>query len=172
MGKLIQPPQSPVPEVEISHLADHPEVLGDLAQGFKAQWPVYFADQPIAAIKMGFADRCRDEGLPLALVAMVGLSFAGTVTLSAESSTVCREFTPWLTHLYVDPAWRNRGIGRQLIRAVEDLAAGQGFTQLHAVTIRAAELFERCGWEVLQVAEHHGDTVTVVRKSLRVEPGN
>ena len=164
---MIQPLGGPENEVEISYLADHPEVLGDLAAGFKAQWASHFADQPLDAIKMGFANCCREKGVPCALVAMVEGTFAGTASLRPESGTVCPGKGPWLTHLYVDPAFRNQGIGTRLIRAVEAEARRNGFAELHAATARAAPVFERSGWQKIEVVEYQGDRVSVFRTELQ-----
>ena len=167
---MIQPVGPSGNGVEISYLADHPEVLGDLAAGFKVQWASHFADQPIDAIKMGFANCCREKGIPCALVAMVEGGFAGTASLRPESGTVCPGKGPWLTHLYVDPGFRNQGIGTTLIRAVEAEARRNGFTELHAATARAAPVFERSGWQMIEVVEYHGDRVCVLRTEL--QPGH
>ncbi len=164
---MIHSAGEPAPPVDILYLADHPEVLGTLAAGFKSQWSAHFADQPLDAIKMGFASCCREEGLPLALVAMSDGTFCGTATLRSESGTVCPDLGPWLTHLYVDPAWRDRGIGSLLVRAIEQEAARHGFNEIHAVTARAAELFEQLGWSRVEALEYHGDRVTVLRKTLQ-----
>ena len=169
---MIHPSGGRAQPVEISYLADHPEVLGHLAAGFKAQWATHFADQPVEAIKMGFANCCREKGIPLALVAMVGDSFAGTASLREESRTVCPGIGPWLTHLYVEPAFRNRGIGASLIRAVEAEAIRNGFTELHAATARAAPVFERLGWKMIEVVEYHTDRVFVLRTGLASTRGN
>jgi GNAT superfamily N-acetyltransferase len=160
------------PGVAIGYLADHPEVLGSLAAGFKTQWAAHFADQPLEAIKMGFANCCREEGLPVALVAMIGQSFAGTASLRQESGTVCPGLGPWLTHLYVEPALRRQGIGTTLIRAVEAEAVRNGLAELHAATTRAAVVFERLGWQLIEVVEYHGDRVCVLRKALAPMRGN
>jgi GNAT superfamily N-acetyltransferase len=164
---MIQPLGGPENKVEISYLADHPEVLGDLAAGFKAQWASHFADQPLDAIKMGFANCCREKGVPCALVAMVEGTFAGTASLRPESGTVCPGKGPWLTHLYVDPAFRNLGIGTRLIRAVAAEARRNGFAELHAATARAAPVFERSGWQKIEVVEYQGDRVSVFRTELQ-----
>jgi GNAT superfamily N-acetyltransferase len=169
---LIQPAGHRRNGVEISYLADHPEVLGDLAAGFKAQWADHFADQSVDAIKMGFANCCRDCGLPVALVAMVDQTFAGTASLREESGTVCPGLGPWLTHLYIVPALRNRGIGTTLIRAVETEAIRNGYRELHAATARAAAVFERRGWQMVQVVEYHGDRVSVLKTRLTSQRKN
>ena len=169
---MIHLPDDGGERVAISYLADHPEVLGNLAAGFKTQWAAHFADQSIEAIKIGFANCCREEGLPLALVAMVDQAFAGTASLRQESGTVCPGIGPWLTHLYVEPAFRNQGIGTTLIRAVEAEAIRNGFGELHAATARAAAVFERSGWKLIEVVEYQGDRVCVLHTSLDIPRGN
>jgi GNAT superfamily N-acetyltransferase len=103
---------------------------------------------------------------------MVGPAFAGTASLREESGTVCPDLGPWLTHLYVDPPIRNRGIGTSLIRAIETEAVRHGFTALHAATARASRVFERLGWTVVDVVEYQGDRVHVLRTTLTPPPGN
>ena len=164
---MIHPPGQRPERVQISYLADHPEVLGQLAAGFKTQWANHFADQPVEAIKVGFANCCRESGLPVALVAMVDETFAGTASLREQSGTVCPGLGPWLTHLYVEPAFRNQGIGTTLIRAVEAEAFRNGFRELHAATARAAAVFERLGWTMIHLVEYHADQVTVLRTPLK-----
>lgn len=57
--------------------------------------------------------------------------------------------------LWVDPAWRGRGIGRDLMAGLEDAASGLGLTQLRLGTgdrqPEAVALYERLGWERLWV---------------------
>ena len=158
--------------VQIGYLTDHPEVLGELAAGFKAQWSRHFADQPVDAIKMGFANCCREKGIPCALVAMVDGSFAGTASLRPESGTVCPGKGPWLTHLYVDPEFRRQGIGTALIRAVESEARRNGFMELHAATARAAAVFQRAGWQMLEIVDYQGDRVCVFHTAIHPGPGH
>ena len=61
---------------------------------------------------------------------------------------------------------RSQGIGAALIRAVEGEAVRHGFSELFAATARAAEVFERSGWTVLDVVDYNGDRVSVLRKEL------
>ena len=48
----------------------------------------------------------------------------------------------------VDPAWRHRGIGRQIVRALLDDAAGRGVASVFCLT-RRLEFFTHLGFEVV-----------------------
>ena len=63
--------------------------------------------------------------------------------------------------VYVDDVWidagsRNRGLGRKLLRALEERYAGKGFNNINLVTNRfqAAGFYEKCGFEIEFVREN------------------
>jgi GNAT superfamily N-acetyltransferase len=53
-------------------------------------------------------------------------------------------------HMWVDPAWRGRGVARRLLAALEGAAAELGYEQVYLDTSRhlveAVALYRRCGW--------------------------
>jgi amino-acid N-acetyltransferase len=65
-------------------------------------------------------------------VGMVGLEHFGTVGL--------------LRSLVVEPSGRARGVGRQLVAALEDAARAAGVRELWLLTIDADRYFERLGY--------------------------
>ena len=52
-----------------------------------------------------------------------------------------------LRSLVVDPHCRNAGLGRQLVDALEKIAADRGITELWLLTIDAEQYFVGCGYE-------------------------
>lgn len=61
----------------------------------------------------------------LLLLAYVGEAAAGTVAFERLSGTTCR-----MRRLYVDEAWRGRGLGRVLATALVDAAKDMGYTRM------------------------------------------
>ena len=84
--------------------------------------------------------RARDAGPP---VGGVGLRAIGEVR-----------------RLWVDPAWRGRGIGRALMDALEHAARDLGHVTLRLATgdrqPEAVALYEATGWERIVVADVYG----------------
>jgi predicted N-acetyltransferase YhbS len=115
-------------------------------------------------LEWGYADPAPDEwiavtkreagrdGLPVTLVAVdAGGSVLGAVGLDSADDALTdaerADRTPWLVGLVVGRESRHRGIGRILVRAVEDLARRHGHERVWVVTGGDAEDFYRaCGW--------------------------
>jgi hypothetical protein len=55
---------------------------------------------------------------------------------------------------------------------VEAEAIRNGFTSLHAATARAAPLFERLGWKVMEIVEYGVDRIWVLRTGFETPKGN
>lgn len=58
-----------------------------------------------------------------------------------------REGSALLRSVVVPPERRRSGIGRRLVEAVLEKAAGLGHREIHLLTVSAAEYFERLGFE-------------------------
>ena len=107
------------------------------------------------------------SGLPRHFVALVGDRPVGTASLVARDLVSRPQLTPWLANVVVDPAWRGRGAGTALVRAVEDEAAASGTSILYLHTTTAAPLYQRLGWQRLEQAPDGGGMVLVMRRYLR-----
>ena len=90
-----------------------------------------------------------DAGLPtddvdagrLALVAVRDERVAGLIGLEQVGSLGL------LRSLVIEPGSRARGLGKRLVVALENLAAGRGILELWLLTIDADRFFERFGYE-------------------------
>jgi GNAT superfamily N-acetyltransferase len=91
----------------------------------------------------------------------------GTATLSYDSISTRPHLGPWLTAFYVRPELRGRGIGRKLVAAIEAAAQRLGFKRLYAGSGRAASLFERAGWHMLERLSYHGEEIAILRRDLQ-----
>ncbi|HEU0058619.1 MAG TPA: GNAT family N-acetyltransferase [Hyphomicrobiaceae bacterium] len=87
----------------------------------------------------------------------------------AHFAAHCRRFPAHL-HINLAPAYRSRGIGRELIDTFAGLAAAAGGTGVHVVTgkgMRNNRFYERCGFEPIGSAPWNGREVVLLGKNLR-----
>ena len=144
-------------------LAARPEAARWLADRFKAEWPDFFASSSVEEIEQSYfrAVLVEDRELPVVLVAEVDGQICGTVAIRVTGPDT--HPGPWLSSLWVDPSFRERGIGGELTRAMTDDAWRRGYPELYACTATAHGLFRRLGWEELGDFPYHGVTVAVFR---------
>lgn len=151
---------------KIGLLADHAEALPGLRAMFEAEWPEYYgADGPGDAAR-DLAAYCGREALPVGMVALLDGQVVGIAALKAESIDAYPQFTPWAAAGLVAPSLRGRGIGAQLIAALEAHAMRIGHRAIYAGTATAGSLMRRMGWEYLDTTPQHGVNVAVFRKRL------
>lgn len=87
------------------------------------------------------------EDLPVTWVARdADGAVLGAVGLDAYDLDERRDTTPWVTGMIVRPDLRGQGIGRVLMRHLEEWAAAQRITEAWVGTDLAATFYEKCGW--------------------------
>ncbi|MGO1070612.1 GNAT family N-acetyltransferase [Lysobacter sp. CA199] len=150
----------------IALLADHAEALPPLLRLFEAEWPQYYGAQGPGDAARDLAAYCGRDSLPVGMVAVLDGEVVGVAALKAESIDAYPQFTPWVAAGLVAPPWRGRGIGAQLIAALEAQAMRLGHRALYAGTATAGSLMRRLGWEYLDTTPQHGVNVAVFRKRL------
>lgn len=160
----------PDPEMTILPLAARPEAGLWLAARFKAEWPDFFASRSTEEIAQDyFLAALEGREMPVVLVAEVDGQLCGTVAIRVTGPET--HPGPWLSGLWVDAAFRERGIGAELTRAMTAEAWQRGYPELYAATATAHGLFRRLGWEELGDFPYHGETVAVFRIDQRLRTG-
>ncbi len=153
-------------DVTIGLLADHPEALPTLIEWFEREWAPYYGNGgpgDAAADLKGSANR---EELPIALAAFADGALCGTAALKPESVTTHPHLSPWLAALLVAEPYRERGVGRRLVRAVEDLARRHGFDAIYTGVDPSRPLHAAGGWVLLEQVPYFVSDVAIYRKGL------
>lgn len=93
------------------------------------------------------------SGFPAVLVAVSERQAIGSVFLHPTEAPDRPAYTPYLGALYVDTPYRGQGVGRALVRAAEQQAAGLGFGALYLNAMPArTSFYESVGWVVVEPA--------------------
>ncbi|ACS84571.1 GNAT family N-acetyltransferase [Musicola paradisiaca] len=106
------------------------------------------------------------KALPLTFVALEAGQLVGTVGLWRCDLISRQDLTPWLAALYVDDAWRDRGLGRELQRFVLEYSRDAGFDDLYLYATFSG-YYEKHGWRYIGDAPEYPDkTVRIYHQSL------
>jgi GNAT superfamily N-acetyltransferase len=152
--------------IEITFLADYPEVIPTLVHWFRAQWPEYYAGRTLADIAQDFYLEAQRSGLPVRLVAFADGELAGTITLREQAASTLPEYHPGLGGLFVGEQYRGRGIGTALVKAGTDVAREQGYKKVYATTVTARGILERLGWKLVREVLHNDEQLVLYRWEL------
>jgi GNAT superfamily N-acetyltransferase len=104
-----------------------------------------------------------DQTVQVALIANLDGVLAGTCLLVRFELEQCHPVSPWLAGPYVALEHRRQGVGRVLVRAIEDQARQRGSRRLYLYTDSAINYYERLGWSMIDQTEWVG---------LRAQRGN
>lgn len=104
-----------------------------------AQWIYneFWADKQehtTASLEERLQCAARCEGIPVSLLALVSGQPVGTVNLIECDDDRRTHLRPWLAALYVAPAYRYRGVGSSLVRAIQQKALSLGEAELYLGT--------------------------------------
>ena len=152
--------------LRIEHLADHPEVLPTLKKWFEAEWESYYGPSGPADAQSDLSAYANRAGLPVGVVAFLGNELCGIAVLKAESITSHSYLCPWAAAALVMPDYRGKGVGTQLLCAVEELAKCLGYGRIYCGTNTAIRLLERRGWRFMEQGEANGENVSIYEKAL------
>ena len=133
--------------LKIGLLADHPEVLEQLAHAYERESPEWYGAHGDA--RADLRERSRRTGLPVGLVAVEGDIAVGALAVAERSARSHPHLSPWVVAFWVEPSHRRRGIGGQLLEAACAHSRREGIACLYASTAAASSLFARHGWSVI-----------------------
>lgn len=139
----------PAEGIQPVKLRERPALLEGAARWFHQAWKV-----PLKAYRESMAAcLAQREAVPQWYLAINAqdeiLAGAGVIANDFHNRT---DLTPNLCALYVDPAFRRRGLARQLLDLARQDMAGLGIGRLYLVT-HHTEFYEGCGWHFLTMAK-------------------
>ena len=150
----------------IQDLKDQPQYLPTLAAWHHHEWWSLNPDCSVEQRIEEMQSCLNPDFIPSTFIAtQTGLM--GSAAIVAHDMDIKPELTPWLASVFVTPAYRNQGIGSQLVKFAMQKAQQSGIETLYLFTSESREIFYRkLGWEVFLNVEYYGDTVSIMRVDL------
>lgn len=137
---------------EIQPLCETPEHLPLVAAWIRRN---FLKRASTAQVEKQLRQTLDSENLPLTRVALVNGLPAGTGGLRYRDLAARPDLGPWLVALYVEPAFRHRGIGRALVHTLCSDAADLGHETLFLAT-EMDGFYEKAGFTFREKAPSPG----------------
>jgi predicted N-acetyltransferase YhbS len=152
--------------MKIETLTQHKETILTIADWYYGEWAYLNPDKTKEDAIFSISQRIHMDRIPTALVAFEGDELIGTVCLKNHDMDTREDLTPWLAGLYVKESWRGKGVGAELVRAIEQKALELGDNHLYLYTPKSESFYRRLGWGLMERSEYHGSLVSLMDKHL------
>lgn len=152
--------------LKIDPLADHPEARPLLIQWFEREWASYYGPTGNGNAEEDLLAYSNQSKLPIGVVAYLNGELCGIMVLKAQSITTHSHLSPWAAAGLVAPPYRRKGIGAQLLVAVEGIAKRLGYSFIYSGTSTANSLLERSNWCFMERLPYNGENISIYKKVL------
>lgn len=131
----------------IIDLRERPDLFDKAVDWHHGKWAAE-ARRTRGEIEGFYRESLDTRPIPATLLALAAGVPAGMASLRAFDPfyPAFKHCTPWLDSLFVDPAFRGRGIGTSLSEAVAALALRLGHREIYLGTPDQQKLYARMGW--------------------------
>ena len=147
--------------IKIVTLAERPGAVPLVAQWFYDEWNSYDG-RPLSMVETQLRQNLNQTIWPITFLALHNDKAVGTISLDHEDlPSHDSRYSPWLASLYILPTYRHQGIGKLLIGHLLKFARTQKLSHLYLWTSGPTELYEKCGWSILEQTEYDGRPITV-----------
>jgi putative acetyltransferase len=153
--------------LDISYLADRPELARQLIPGLLEHWRFIAPEATWESRVERFRALENRDVLPIGWIAHDSERAVGTAALRVTDLEGRDDLTPWLGGVYVEPSHRGRGIASMLCGVVERKARELGFPRLYLFTLDRQSLYARLGWRMLEPAVWRGHPASIMVKELQ-----
>jgi GNAT superfamily N-acetyltransferase len=147
--------------IVVDYLKHHPQHLNTVARWIFDEW-THVTEPDLATQVARTRGWLNVDRIPLCLVALEGERCVGTISIFVDDLPARPDLTPWLAAFFVDPFFRNRGIGGALMERLLEVARELGIRRLYLHTETAAGYYRCRGWRFLfQAVNDRGEDTEV-----------
>lgn len=127
-------------EIQIVSIEERQQLLERAAAWFHKKWGV-----PLAAYAESMQDSLKGGGVPCWIVAMDGEEIVGGLGVIENDFHERKDLAPNVCAVYVEEAYRCRGIAGRLLDHISKIMKARGIDTLYLATNHTS-FYERYGW--------------------------
>jgi GNAT superfamily N-acetyltransferase len=147
-------------------LADYPHWIAWLAKSFFDQWHHLYPTSPYPEWEIRLRKNVHRQGLGTTLVGVLEGKPVASACLKQNDMTIRNELGPWLSAVWVQPEYRGRGFGTELVMAIEALARTSNIDRLYLWTPDRDRFYARLNWQYHEKIVYNGMLVHIMRKDV------
>lgn len=152
--------------MKIINLASAPQHVRTIASWHHAQWGYLNPGNTVETRIEKMQRYLNGNVMPSMYICVDGDRVAGTAALVENDMDSHPELSPWLASVYVNPDYRNRGLGAMLVKQIVSTAKAAGFPILYLFTPDRAKFYQSLGWEVIAQESYRGSEATLMKIKL------
>lgn len=149
--------------MKIINLATAPEHIPTIAAWHHAQWGYLNPGGTVDTRIEKMQRYLKGAAIPAMYICVDGEHLAGTAALVESDMDSHPELSPWLASVYVNPDYRNRGVGARLVKHVVSQAKAHGLGTLYLFTPDQARFYQSMGWEFIAQESYRGGEATLMK---------
>ena len=153
--------------INIAFLADHPEMVDQLASWLFQEWGKQYYDGSIKNIYTALSKHMNHNDLPITLIAIRDEELQGTASLRIRELEIRPQYKHWLGSVYVYDDYRRQGIGTRLIQAAVVEATRLGIHDLYLYTRQNTKLYAHLGWHEIERPALDGAEIVIMKRTPR-----
>lgn len=147
--------QSETGSITIHCIADCLQFHAQIVEWERSEWGNEWAEV--------VSEATAREQIPTIYVAVADGQPVGCAMLLKYDMMTRLDLTPWLGGIYVPAEHRRRGIASRLVGHAMERAATLGISTWWLYTAHARSLYERFGWQFVEMADYDGGPVALMR---------
>ena len=149
--------------MNIINLAEAPEHISQIAAWHHAEWGYLNPGGTVETRIERMKRYLSGAKIPAMYIAVDGSALMGTAALVESDMDSHTELSPWLASVFVNPDYRQRGVGAALVKKVMEEARIQGISPLYLFTPDQQRFYESLGWEFIAHENYRGGNATLMK---------
>ncbi|MEN0035580.1 MAG: GNAT family N-acetyltransferase [Cellvibrio sp.] len=149
--------------MKIINLAQAPEHIPTIAAWHHAQWGYLNPGGTLETRIEKMQRYLKGAAIPAMYICVDGKQVVGTAALVESDMDSHPELSPWLASVYVNPDYRNRGVGAALVKRIVSEAKALGHSPLYLFTPDREKFYRDLGWQFIAHEPYRGSNATLMK---------